>query len=442
MFYLSHWYLDVIAMLTSFFTAAIWSFFCSKIFTPKKESRLYGLKLLLVVYGTYLICRMIPLLYEYRALIIMSSYLVSLCFFSKDKFGKKLFVTILTQVFMVLIDIPMSMVTFSKFGYTFSEVNAMLDAEYFALYDIIFSEPNSLALVSVNNIMLCFFFINLMMLYKKETRHFIIWLVYTLITSLFVAVSILSYYYLDNISAVILMLFGSLIVLVLLFYFVNKLKIYTKYDEYKNENKYLKEKEQMQYEYYEMVRSREENVRKVSHDIKNNLQIMYKLNDENERLKLTEDINNSLDKYSLVRYSTQDILNVILNLKVKEAKNNNTNIDVVVKSNLTFMESIDISNLITNILDNAIRGSIDSKDKFIKFSIKKKMNYIVIECINSYEGEIKFNKKHDLVSTKNKDHGYGTKIIKDIVNKYNGELKMDYENNIFNVTIFMEKADK
>ena len=69
--------------------------------------------------------------------------------------------------------------------------------------------------------MLCFFFINLMMVFKRETRHFNIWLVYTLITSLFVGVAILSYYYLDSTAAVVLLLSGSLIVLILIFYFIN-----------------------------------------------------------------------------------------------------------------------------------------------------------------------------------------------------------------------------
>lgn len=439
MFYLQHWYLDVIAMITSFMTVLVVSFFYSKILEPKKESKLYTLKYLVMLYGTYLICRIFPLLYENRALIIMSSYLISMCLFSKDKLSKKIFIAIFTQIFMVLIDIPMSMVTFSKYGYTFSEVNKMMDAEYFKLYNLIYSDPKSLSLNSLNNVILCFFFINLMMIMKKETRHFNIWLVYTMITILFVTDSILTYYYLDNISSVILLISSSFVVLILLFYFVNKLKIYTKYDEYKNENKFLKEKEQMQYEYYEMVSKREENVRKISHDIKNNLQIMSTLKDEKERLTIAEDINDSLNKYSLVKYSTQDILNVILNIKVKESKEANVDLNVDIKTNLSFMESIDISNLITNILDNAIRAASISNEKEIKFSIRKKMNFIIIECSNSYSEEVKFNKKKELISTKNGNHGYGSKIIKNIVEKYNGELNYEVTTNKFIINIMIQR---
>ena len=439
MFYLEHWYLDAIAIFTSFMTSAIWSFFCSKIFTPKKESRFFELKLLTIVFGTYLVCRMIPFLYENRALIITASYLVSLCLFSKDKLSKKIIVTLLTHVLMVLVDIPMSMIIFNKFGYTFNEVNAMLDNEYFELFNIIHSDPNSLALTSVNNVLLCFYFINLMMFYKKETRHFNIWLVYTLITILFISIAILAYRFLDGFSAVSLILSGSLIELILIFYFIDKLKIYTKYDEYKNENKFLKEKEKMQYEYYDMVSKREEIVKKISHDIKNNLEVMSKLKDEKERLSIAEDINDSLNKYCLVKYSTQDLLNVILNIKVKDAREKNLNIDIDVKTNLSFMDSIDVSNLITNILDNAINGAENSEDKNITFIIKKKMNYIIVECSNNYSGEVKFNRKNELISSKNGDHGYGTKIIKNVVNKYNGILNYEINDNKFIITIMFQK---
>lgn len=439
MFYLEHWYLDVIAIFTSFMTSTIWSFFCSKIFEPRKESRFYVFKLLSVVFGIYLICRMIPFLYENRALIIMASYLVSLCLFSKDKLSKKILVMFLTQVFMIIIDIPMSMITFNKFGYTFSEVNAMMDKEYFDLFNIIYKDPNSLALNSVNNVLLCFYFINLMMIYKKETRHFNIWLVYTLITILFISIAILAYRFLDGFSAVSLLLSGSLIVLILIFYFIDKLKIYTKYDEYKNEIKFLKEKEKMQYEYYDMVSKREEIVKKISHDIKNNLEVMSKLKDEKERLSIAEDINDSLDKYSLVKYSTQDLLNVILNIKVKDARKKNLNIDIDVKTNLSFIDSIDVSNLITNILDNAINGAEKSEDKNITFIIKKKMNYIIVECSNSFSGEVKFNRKNELISSKNGDHGYGTKIIKNVVNKYNGTLDYEVNDTKFTINIMFQK---
>lgn len=442
MFYFEHWYLDAIAMITSFMTALTCSFFYSKILIPKKESKFYIFKYLLFLYGVYLVCRVIPFLYINRALIMLISYFVAMCLFSKEKLGKKILITILTHIFLILIDMPTSMVTLSKYGYTVSQVNAMSNEEYFILYDLIYKDPNSLALTALNNVILCFLFINLMMILKKETRHIMIWLVYLLITVLFTTVAMMSYYYLNTLFSIILLLSSSSVVIILLFYFVNKLKIYTKYDEYKNENKFLKEKEKMQYEYYEMVRSREENVRRINHDIKNNLQVMYKLNDEKERLKLIEDINDSLDKYSLVKYSTQDILNVILNLKVKEAKTNNIDIDVSIKNNLTFMESIDISNLITNILDNAIRGSNKSKEKFIKFNIKKKMNYIIIDCSNSYSEKIILNKKNELISTKNNNHGYGTKIIKEVVNKYNGNISYDIKNDIFNLTIMIEITEK
>ena len=58
------------------------------------------------------------------------------------------------------------------------------------------------------------------------------------------------------------------------------------------------------------------------------------------------------------------------------------------------MEDIDVSNLFTNILDNAIENSSLVDDKSIKFSIKKKLGNIIIECRNSYDGKVNYKDKN------------------------------------------------
>ena len=67
------------------------------------------------------------------------------------------------------------------------------------------------------------------------------------------------------------------------------------------------------------------------------------------------------------------------------------------------------------------------------------MNYIIVECSNSFSGEVKFNRKNELISSKNGDHGYGTKIIKNVVNKYNGTLDYEVNDNKFIITIMFQK---
>ena len=45
--------------------------------------------------------------------------------------------------------------------------------------------------------------------------------------------------------------------------------------------------------------------------------------------------------------------------------------------------------------------------------------------------------KNNFNSQKKGNHGWGTKIISDIVNKYNGNMTMNYDNKIFKIKIML-----
>lgn len=442
MCYLDSCYLDLIAMFYSFVTSFVIAFFFAKILKNKKDSKYIVLKYVIYIFGTYIICRFVPFLYEFRNVFITLSYFVAVFKLSSDKWYKKIFLILLFYLFLIFVDIPTSMIIFNKYGYSFSEVNSMMDEEYFKFFDLLYSDPRTLALNGLNNVLLTFFGVTLMMIMKKETRHFYIWLICFVISSLTVSNLYFSYLHLNKVASVIVLLLGQVISISLLVYIVQKLSIHFKYDKSVEENKFLRLKEKMQLSYYEMMKSREDEVRKINHDIKNNLQVMYSLDDEVKRKEMIEKINSNLDKHYLKKYTSQDILNVVLNIKVNEARNKNIDIDVSVKKKLDFMEDIDVSNLITNLLDNAIEAVDKCENKNINFVIKKKMNYVIIECENTFNGEVKINKKKQLVTTKNGDHGYGTKIIKNVVDKYNGELNYEINDNKFKLIIMIEIAEK
>lgn len=442
MCYLDSCYLDLIAIFYSFVTSFIMAFFFSKILKSKENSKYIVWKYVIYIFGFYFICRLIPFLYEFRNIFITLSYFIAVFKLSSDKWYKKIFLVLLFYIFLILVDIPTSMIIFNKYGYSFSEVNSMMDEEYFRLFDLLYSDPRTLALNGLNNVLLIFFGVTIMMVMKKETRHFYIWLICFIISGLTVSNLYFSYLYLDKITSVLVLLVGQVIAITLLLYIVQKSSIHLKYDKSLEENNFLKEKEKMQLTYYEMFRNREDEVRRINHDIKNNLQVMYSLDDEEKRKEMIDKINCNLDKHYLKKYTSQDILNVVLNIKVKEARNKKINIDVSVKRKLDFMEDIDVSNLITNILDNAIEATEKTDDRIINLVIRKKMNYVIIECENTFDGEIKINKKKQLITTKNGDHGYGTKIIKNVLDKYNGNLEYDINGNIFKLIAMIEITEK
>lgn len=213
-----------------------------------------------------------------------------------------------------------------------------------------------------------------------------------------------------------------------------KVEVYAKRE---HELEFLKQKEKMQLEYYKNMQNKEEEIRKINHDIKNNLQVIYSLNSEEDKSKLIKRIDNDLKKYELIKYSKNDIQNIILNMKVSEAKNKGIDIEISLKNSLDFLDDLDISNLFSNILDNAIESASKSNEKIIKFQIYKKMNYIIVKCSNTFDGLILVDSTNQIKTKKNDSHGFGLKIIDSIVKKYNGDKKITFDDNLFTISIMI-----
>lgn len=87
-----------------------------------------------------------------------------------------------------------------------------------------------------------------------------------------------------------------------------------------------------------------------------------------------------------------------------------------------------ITKMLGVLLDNAIDASKRSKDKKINISVSKDKNTIIFKIYNTYKGKIDIEKIGTGYTTKGKGHGYGLRLVNDIVN----------ENNIFEVTHELE----
>ena len=226
-------------------------------------------------------------------------------------------------------------------------------------------------------------------------------------------------------------------------YSYNKIKFYQFHYKALAENKFLKQKEELQLEYYKIMNKKEENIKKINHDIKNNLQVIYSLKNSDDKQKLIDTIVANLDKSELINYSSNDILNIVINTKVSEAKNKNINIEIELRDKLDFIEDLDISNLFSNILDNAIENSSKASNKIISLKLYKKINYIILKCNNTYDGIIEKDKKNTIKTRKdNIYHGYGLKIINEIVKKYNGEIDFNYTDTEFTLNIMLPEKLK
>lgn len=192
--------------------------------------------------------------------------------------------------------------------------------------------------------------------------------------------------------------------------------------------------------YYKVTKKNSEELIKIKHDMKNELQIAYVIasKDKKQSTKILDKAYERLENIKVTPFCKNEILNAILTIKMIEAKDYGINLEIKIDSDIDLkMEEIDICNLFSNILDNSIEATKKCKNKNIKLYILKRNNYIVIKCENTYNDNLKEDNNGKLITTKKdtKNHGNGFKILKDITDKYNGEINIDTKNSIFKVII-------
>ena len=136
---------------------------------------------------------------------------------------------------------------------------------------------------------------------------------------------------------------------------------------YQSRNKKLKaeleirkKQSELQYQYYERVEQQYQSSRKMIHDMRNHLQAIEALKDQ-DRLKGKEyirDMRQMLDSFALVSYTKNRMLNIILNEKAKKAEELGIVMDLQIgEINLGHIRDIDITTIFANLLDNALEAA-------------------------------------------------------------------------------------
>jgi len=203
------------------------------------------------------------------------------------------------------------------------------------------------------------------------------------------------------------------------------------------EDKLLDNKKTMEYNYYEKVEDNNYKVRKLHHDMKNHLMCIGSLCDNKESIDYINDLNKELVSLDRTFNTGNRVLDIILSEKkitcLEKGIKLTTEIDF---SRCDFMDMLDISTIFANTLDNAIQACDKIKDEMIPKRIDARVKYVnnfcVIKIINSKVNDI--IKKKDKILTDKKDgimHGLGISNIKDAVQKYDGDVVIDYTENEF-----------
>ncbi len=190
------------------------------------------------------------------------------------------------------------------------------------------------------------------------------------------------------------------------------------------------QKNEIDMQYLNLIEKKNQSMQVMAHDYKNHFLTISSMTESDEIKEYINDLLGEISKLNNMGKTQNRLLDVILSkyAYVCEEKNIELEIDIVT-DNLTIMSNNDISSLFNNLLDNATESAEKSAEKKVLIQIANVMNsYRKIAVINSCD--IQPNTKNgELVTSKeNKEmHGFGTKSIKKIVDKYDGELDWEFD---------------
>ncbi len=182
----------------------------------------------------------------------------------------------------------------------------------------------------------------------------------------------------------------------------------------------------------------------LKHDMKNHTLVMLSFFEENKINEARSYAGEILDKlnkmYTYVNVGNS-LLNYIINNKLSRAQESGIEIKAEIE-NLAFdyIDGVDFSALLNNILDNAIKGALSSKEKKLEVKIGCQRGFDIITVKNSIDESVLENNP-DFVSTKEEPfHGYGMKQVKQITRKYHGEIDIYEKDHKFTVSIMLASS--
>ncbi len=237
-----------------------------------------------------------------------------------------------------------------------------------------------------------------------------------------------------------------------------------------NERNLYRAQARMQHRYYEQEEAKYEASRKLIHDIRNHIRAMEALyagedirtdaagnlsgdafgdvgTDACEEGKAGEnacraeryagDIHRMLNGFQQKYYTSEKLLNIILNDKARAMQRLGVREDMKVgELSLDFMRETDITALFANLLDNAVAAAGESSRKYVRLRVNRVRQFLSVTVENGCDTEPV--KAAGAFRSRREGHeGLGLKIIRQTVEQYGGDLQMDWRDGVFTAKVML-----
>lgn len=199
---------------------------------------------------------------------------------------------------------------------------------------------------------------------------------------------------------------------------------------------------QNQYQQYKLSRESIDLINYKYHDIKHQIAVLRNESDPEKRNAYLNRMEEEIKQYELQNKTGNNVLDTVLTSKSMYCDKHGITLTSVADGKLLeFMDVMDICSIFGNAMDNAIESVLKIKDKekrLIHVTVCQQKNFLMIRVENYYESGIKLEEGNLATTKKDKQlHGYGIKSIQYIVNKYDGAMYIDTDNQWFDLKILI-----
>jgi hypothetical protein len=176
-----------------------------------------------------------------------------------------------------------------------------------------------------------------------------------------------------------------------------------------------------------------------SHDLKK--QIRYLQNHSENQDSFLSELETLTDHFDSNIYTDNSALTAVLSEKSLICSANSIPFTCMAGgSEIGFMRDIDIYTLFANLLDNAIEASLKlpPEGRCITLVVRQQFAFLSIHVSNYFSGEL-LEENGELITSKSdrSAHGFGSRSIRQIVEKYDGNLSYKNEDKVFTVNILI-----
>lgn len=230
-------------------------------------------------------------------------------------------------------------------------------------------------------------------------------------------------------------LVGIVYINVLIFWYFDRIK--TSY-EYKAKSEAAEHKLALEKQYHSILLEHQRETDALWHDMKKHLRLIKSLmTKENQALstQYIHELESNMNRQVKPVHTNEPILSALLSEQSRRAQKNNIPIDFDVKIEGSIKISpVDLCIILDNLFDNALEACTlqakNNQQASITILIKQKNNALLIRMTNTYSAKTRTHWHAG-------KHGLGLENVKTTVKKYEGQLSIKEDEQLFTVTILI-----